>query len=147
MQPRPETYPTLTIRQPWADLIMCGIKDVENRSWSTKFRGRLLIHGAKKVEWHVVEYLTKEHGFVFPEGYQPRTGAILGSVEVTDCVTDHHSHFFSGPYGFELKDPQPFKRPVAYRGRLGIFKVPSHHLESVASEIQSAMQLASPTLQ
>ena len=116
MHMQPESYPTLTIRQPWADLILCGIQDVENRSWETPFRGRLLIHGAKTVEWEVVDYLKKEHGFVFPAAYRPRTGAILGSVEVTDCVTDHHSHFFQGPYGLALSDPRKFEWPVAYRG-------------------------------
>src|SRR3954453_23306276 len=34
----------LTIRQPWAALIMAGSKDVENRVWPTSFRGRLAIH-------------------------------------------------------------------------------------------------------
>ncbi len=147
MSPHPDSYPTLTVRQPWADLILCGIQDVENRSWSTKFRGRLLIHGAKTVEWHVVDYLTKEHGFVFPQGYRPRTGAILGSVEVTDCVTDHQSRFFQGPFGLALSDPRHFERPVTYRGRLGIFNVPARHLEPVASEIQGSAQVASPSLQ
>ena len=34
----------LTIRQPWASLIAEGIKTVETRSWSTKYRGELAIH-------------------------------------------------------------------------------------------------------
>ena len=34
----------LSIRQPWAWLVVHGYKDVENRSWSTGFRGRVLIH-------------------------------------------------------------------------------------------------------
>lgn len=33
----------ITIRQPWASLIVHGIKDIENRSWQTNFRGRVLI--------------------------------------------------------------------------------------------------------
>ena len=36
----------ISIRQPWASLILkCG-KDIENRSWPTKFRGRILVHAA-----------------------------------------------------------------------------------------------------
>jgi hypothetical protein len=36
----------LTVRQPWASLIVAGLKDVENRPWNTKYRGRLGIHAA-----------------------------------------------------------------------------------------------------
>ena len=32
---------TLTIKQPWATLIAMGIKDIENRTWPTKFRGTI----------------------------------------------------------------------------------------------------------
>ena len=52
-QPTRQDGPTqraLTIRQPWADLIMSGAKDVENRTWSTSYRGRLWIHAAVKVD-------------------------------------------------------------------------------------------------
>lgn len=47
----------LSIKQPWASLIctprsdnnLFGIKDIENRSWKTKFRGRILIHASQKL--------------------------------------------------------------------------------------------------
>lgn len=38
----------LTVKQPWASLIVHGIKDIENRSWRTNFRGRVLIHSSAK---------------------------------------------------------------------------------------------------
>jgi hypothetical protein len=38
----------LSIRQPWAWLIIAGHKDVENRSWTTTYRGPLLIHAARR---------------------------------------------------------------------------------------------------
>lgn len=39
----------ISIKQPWASLIAHGIKDIENRSWRTNYRGRVLIHaGASK---------------------------------------------------------------------------------------------------
>lgn len=37
----------LSIRQPWAWLILNGWKDIENRDWTTRVRGRILIHAAK----------------------------------------------------------------------------------------------------
>ena len=40
----------LSIRQPWAYLIAIGAKDVENRSWLTRFRGRIYIHASKRFD-------------------------------------------------------------------------------------------------
>ncbi len=37
----------LTIRQPWASLIAAGVKTIETRSWSTRYRGPLAIHAGK----------------------------------------------------------------------------------------------------
>ena len=37
----------ITIKQPWASLIVSGLKNIENRTWKTNFRGRVLIHAAK----------------------------------------------------------------------------------------------------
>src|SRR5437660_9074532 len=40
----------LTIRQPWAELILRGRKPFELRSWKTKYRGPLVIHAAMKID-------------------------------------------------------------------------------------------------
>jgi hypothetical protein len=40
----------LTIRQPWAELILRGRKPFELRTWRTKYRGPLVIHAAAKVD-------------------------------------------------------------------------------------------------
>jgi hypothetical protein len=51
-------------------------------------------------------------------------GGIIGSVEIVDCVTDYPSRWFSGPFGFVLRDP----RPLPFRslkGRLGFFEGPA----------------------
>lgn len=43
---------SLTIKQPWASLIVEGIKDIENRTWKTHFRGRIYVHAsAKTATW------------------------------------------------------------------------------------------------
>lgn len=42
---------TLTVRNPWADLIASGRKRIENRSWSTSHRGIVLIHaGVSRID-------------------------------------------------------------------------------------------------
>ena len=38
----------LSLWQPWASAIALGIKTVETRSWSTKYRGTLLIHATQR---------------------------------------------------------------------------------------------------
>lgn len=40
----------LTLIQPWATLIMLGEKQIETRSWNTKYRGKLAIHAGKKID-------------------------------------------------------------------------------------------------
>lgn len=45
----------LTIKQPWATLIMQGDKRFEFRSWQTKYRGDLLIHAGKGIDKENVE--------------------------------------------------------------------------------------------
>ncbi len=40
----------ISIHQPWADLIVFGHKDIENRSWTTRYRGRMLIHAGLTVD-------------------------------------------------------------------------------------------------
>ena len=40
----------LSIRQPWAWLIVNGYKDIENRTWSTDFRGRVYVHAGRKIK-------------------------------------------------------------------------------------------------
>lgn len=124
-----ETFPALSVRQPWADLIVDGIKDVENRTWSTDFRGRLLVHAPSTVDRAAVERVYRDLGLALPEGYDPVTGALLGWTEVVDCVTRHPSRFFAGPYGFVLRHPQRLPRPIPWPGRLGIFRVPASVLE------------------
>ena len=122
----------LSIRQPWAWLILHAGKDIENRSWPTKFRGRVLVHASKGMtrdEWESA--WTFAHG----SGASPKAvaagltrdnierGGIVGSVEIVDCVTASASRWFMGDYGFVLRNPEPLPfRP--FRGALGFFDVP-----------------------
>jgi activating signal cointegrator 1 len=48
----------ITLTQPWASLVAIGAKRIETRSWSTKYRGPLAIHAAKKFPqeaWDICE--------------------------------------------------------------------------------------------
>ena len=112
-----EKITVLTIKQPWAHLICFGGKDIENRKWRTKFRGRLFIHSAKVDD---VEALEKYEELGVIKSDDLVRGAIIGSVEVVDCVSESDSPWFDGPNGFVLKNPRP--EIVEFcRGKLGLW--------------------------
>ena len=85
----------LSIKQPWASLIAHGIKDVENRTWKTKFRGRILIHVSAPTKFKV-DLTNDQTKLAIPvlktaiEGTMP-FGAIIGEVDIVDCVMNHSS--------------------------------------------------------
>ena len=119
----------LSIRQPWAWHILHSGKDIENRNWPTKFRGRVLIHASKGMTRYEYEdgrdplWASGGPAIELPSLEQLERGVIVGSVEIVDCVTRSSSPWFFGDFGFVLRNPivlpfQPFK------GALGFFDVP-----------------------
>ena len=113
----------LSIQQPWAWLIVNRLKDIENRTWPTSFRGKFLVHTGKRFDRDGYEWL-EDRGVVMPERKEllAQCGGFVGSAVIVDCVQDHESEWFYGPYGFvldvEQSEPGPF---VPYRGQLGFF--------------------------
>jgi hypothetical protein len=107
----------LSVRQPWATLIVEGVKDIENRTWPTRRRGPLLIHAPQNYDdVHAYAHLYgKSKDFV--------CGAIIGMVDLVGCVTDHESEWFEGPYGFVFENPRKFRDPILCRGQLRFFPV------------------------
>ena len=138
----------LSVRQPWASLILKAGKDIENRCWPTKVRGRILIHAAKGMTraehedaiFFAVEAIKadprnavtnkrttlRELGFAFED---LERGGFVGSVEIMGCVTTSDSPWFVGDFGFVLRDPQPLPF-VPWKGQLGFFDVPESALPS-----------------
>jgi hypothetical protein len=112
---------TLTIRQPFAELIIRGIKDVENRTWQTNYRGPLLIHAGLARPGKDLLRDIEDHCKIELPSLQ--YGGIIGQVTLLDCVEDHPSEWFCGPFAFVLATPRrlPF---MPCRGRLGFFDFP-----------------------
>jgi hypothetical protein len=118
----------LSIRQPWAWLIVNGHKDIENRDWPTKFRGLVCIHAGQKVEIeaaHAVQScihpVTSED--VLWDHFVPTgkgTGGIVGVAEIVDCVEASDSPWFVGRYGFVLANARPVDF-IPVKGALGFF--------------------------
>lgn len=114
----------LSIRQPWAWLIIHGGKDIENRTWSTKYRGRILVHASQAMsrpEYDAAKIVADTNNAYLPDFENLKRGGIIGSVEIADCVNSSDSPWFFGPYGLLLRDPQPLPfQPM--KGRLGLFR-------------------------
>jgi hypothetical protein len=81
----------LSLKQPWAWLIVNGYKDIENRSWRTNHRGPLLIHASSSRPAVTTEYIQKKYGVRLPDKLE--FGGIAGVVEVVDCVKQHPSKY------------------------------------------------------
>ena len=119
----------ISIRQPWAWLILHADKGIENRDWPTPVRGRVAIHAAKGMtrdEYDDARRLARAicgDTLALPSADQLERGGIVGTVEIVDCVTASQSLWFFGRYGYVLRDPRPCPF-VPYRGQLGFFEVP-----------------------
>src|SRR5262245_46166865 len=115
--------PALSVRQPWAWLIVNGYKDVENRSWRTRYRGPVLIHaGANTSELseRTMERIERRHGIKLPREFD--TGGIIGLVDIVDCRSRTGSPWHvRGNIGWVLAKPRRLTFR-AYKGALGFFK-------------------------
>jgi hypothetical protein len=114
----------LSVRQPWAYLIVSGQKDVENRRWPTRVRGPILIHASMKMDLDGLDYAAAMR---IPLPAMLQTGGIVGTVTLVDCLeggilAERLSNWFTGPYGYLLCDasPLPF---LKCPGRLRFFEV------------------------
>ena len=127
--------PVLSIKQPWAWLITHSTKDIENRKWRTSHRGPFLIHAPAKLDTAATDALRVLRMCVPLSGPAP-TGGIVGWAELTDCVTESPSPWFSGPFGFVLRQTRavPF---VPMLGRLGFWRVREADEEPVREALRS----------
>lgn len=108
----------LSIKQPWASLIAHGIKDIENRTWATKHRGTIYIHASGKPSFNNLTLnLTHDQidQMVLGDFCQldsrsiayPKS-AIIGTVDIVDCVIDHPSIWAEKSYHNVTVNSLPF---------------------------------------
>lgn len=124
----------VTLKQPWASLVVAGLKNIENRPWSTPHRGPLLIH-AGKGQATTEELIRAADQFALYDdgatlilalraGLLP-AGAIIGQVELVDVVQGHSSPWAEpGAYHWVLANAVKFDTPVPYSGRQRLFYAP-----------------------
>lgn len=93
----------LSIKQPFAELIMQGNKKIEYRSIPTNIRGRVYIYASLKPNIGVYEKMGKEPGD-FP------VGVLVGAVEIVGCK------WKGGEYQWELANPKRLKKRIKPEG-------------------------------
>ncbi|MEM7520622.1 MAG: hypothetical protein AAF307_06245 [Pseudomonadota bacterium] len=119
----------LSVRQPWAWAIIYGGKVIENRSMGSiragnMTPGRICIHaasGMKEDEFRYGHWRLARHGVTCPRPDALPRAAIIGTVTVTEIITQSDSAWFGGDAGLVLADPKPIE-PIPASGALGYFE-------------------------
>jgi hypothetical protein len=118
----------LSIRQPWAWLIVNGYKDIENRSWNTKYRGRVLVHASKGMTLadyesakSICDNLPPLKRIRLPLPEKLEKGGIVGYTHILNCIDHSDSPWFFGPKGFVLSTSKPLPF-TPMKGKLSFFE-------------------------
>jgi hypothetical protein len=136
----------ITICQPFAHLICLPDDDpeakrVENRTWTTDYRGPIAIHAGKSRVWLEDGDEEKYPGMVY--------GAVVAIAQLRFCFLyeevarggdsyvlrrwpwlAHHQHV-EGPCCWLLAEVRPLAEPIPYRGAQGLFEIPDRDLEVI----------------
>lgn len=133
----------ISIKQPWASLLFFG-KDIENRTWKTKFRGTVLVHASANPVNNFVNVQNvlnrKQNEFLFDINFKlGPLSAIIGTVDIIDCVINHESiwaeksNINHNPlpfdeesekpiYNWVLANPVKFEKPILnVKGKLSFW--------------------------
>lgn len=122
----------LSLTQPWATLVVSGAKLFETRSWTTRYRGPLLIHAAKGFPRYARDFAISVLG-LSPENLH--FGSIIGRVdlkniyraeEIAPTLTARellYGGYMMGRWAWELTNAVIFDDPIPCKGSLGVFEV------------------------
>lgn len=119
----------LTVKQPWASLIIEGYKQYEFRSWKTNYRGKILIHAGKTLEKDMLDRFLEYH-------LDYDLGAIIGEAELVDCILvdekfstelrkidsvvyGRSNHVEK--YAWKLVNIKKYEHPIYAKGKLGLW--------------------------
>ncbi|KAF7094946.1 hypothetical protein CFC21_097216 [Triticum aestivum] len=159
--------PCLTMHQPWASLLVHGIKRVEGRSWPSPVTGRLWIHAASKVPdpdtvaamedfYREIYAVDGVHHIDFPQHYP--VSRLLGCVEVVGCVRSEELVCWEDvPQSVRLEgltdfcwlceNPQKLVVPFEMRGYQGVYNLERRVYEGAArglSPVQGPLPVKFP---
>lgn len=116
----------LTISQPWAWAVASGVKRLENRSWTTKHRGPLLIHAGLSLSYqHLFDAELPDWDVRFPPLEAMHFGGIIGQVDLVDIVPVEKvrgQRFAEGPFCWVLENAQVLEF-VKMPGKQGLWEL------------------------
>lgn len=135
----------ISLLQPWASLVVMGVKTYETRSWNTNHRGRILIHASKAKNKEAMRMCSDEPFYSILGGlygfYKLPFGAIIGEVMIestisTDSIEKHIRHtnewlygdYTPGRYAWRLIKPAKFDKPKPAKGSLGLWDFPADQI-------------------
>lgn len=101
----------LSLKQPWATLLVHGLKSIEVRKWPTTQRGNVLIHAAK-----VADDRPEAWKHVPPDLQEiaQLRGGIIGSAYLTGCLPYRSSSIFAIDQCLHLNELDWFEGPIMY---------------------------------
>ncbi|WP_285647115.1 AAA family ATPase [Lentzea sp. NBRC 102530] len=119
----------LSVRRPWAHLVAAGHKPIENRTWSTSYRGPVAIHAGQR--WEAAG--TKLAADLGLAGFADAAGCPVGYLGVAELVDVHRAAGCCAPWGQDgedvfhwvLQGARLFREQVAGRGQLGLYAMPA----------------------
>jgi ASCH domain-containing protein len=134
----------LSIRQPWLDMILRGVKSMEVRTWEIRRKGLIALHSPWMIDFGAAYF------YGYQEPWKLPRGRIVGTAEVTDvlqldesswreCLQLHRQPvpMMSGAFGITLRDVRILPKPLPYRGRQMLFpldeQASNHVLQNVSS--------------
>lgn len=146
----------LSVRQPWAWAITAAGKDVENRSWTTGYRGLVAIHAPLTAEDPAgLPLRSLARAYRADQGFPAAAlGAVVAVAEVTGCHRhdrygegcghDRHGALCSpwwaasGQWHWQLAHVRPLTVPVRCRGALGLWQLSADAEHAVCRQLDRA---------
>lgn len=133
---------TLSLHNPFAGLLVLGLKEYETRSWATKYRGPLAIHASAQIPKYAKDTIKMLQNSFTRFTSNPatmsmitKTGLIIGEVELVDCVpaesVEHGvdnwleryvGDFTAGRFAWKCANPVIYKNPVSIKGKLQLWE-------------------------
>ena len=120
----------LTIKQPYASMIINKYKTYEFRSWKTNYRGKLLIHAGGTIYKYDMKYFNYLNIHDYP------TKCIIGECELVDCIlvdADFNNYLYNidnkvygrhsrvGLYAWKLDNIKIYNKRINISGKLGLW--------------------------
>jgi hypothetical protein len=137
------TIKAISLRQPWATLVVLGAKQYETRDWPTAHRGLLAIHASRSFPEKIAQMCEQEpyRSVLRRAGYNygadlPR-GAVIGTVTVVEVHATEEldlsrltaeelafGDFGPGRFAWKLAEPRLLTEPIKMAGQLRIYEIP-----------------------